>query len=233
MSAPSLSPCRIYVHSPRRALAAQHVPKTWSHNQYAVEHWLQRALRAHPWRVRERARAELVFVAANFSLFCVAGKTYQRRLLWDELMAADDLAANRTPAGIPSFLPLQYGGCPEPWAGATPGRARRKRPKDMLLLLDMAIRKGADRRNHSVASPFVVAEGQLAPGGSLGGGAVSWGAKRLLFFAGHVPKLYLNRLRYRLWKQLRRDARVTAISSTLACTVGAYAACRLSDSELR
>ena len=49
----------------------------------------------------------------------------------------------------------------------------------------------------------------------------------LLFFAGHVPKLYLGQTqRYELWRQLRREPGVRAISSTINCTVGAYAICR-------
>ena len=52
----------------------------------------------------------------------------------------------------------------------------------------------------------------------------------LLFFAGHVPKLYLGQTqRYELWRQLRREPGVRAISSTINCTVGAYAICRTPD----
>jgi hypothetical protein len=231
-----LEPCRIYVHTAQRSVAQQHVPSKWAHNQYSVELWLQRSLHGlHPWRVHTIAEADLIFFASNFSLYCAAGRTYQRRLLWDELMS--DSSLNNASRRTPSFLPLQYGGCAEPWVGATPlGHGRRKRPPSMLLLLDLALRKGADRRNHGVISPFVVAsppelvaETVAAPALT----AADFGSRRLLFFAGHVPKLYLNPLRYRLWRQLRQyRANVTTLSSTLACTVGAYAPCQLSDADL-
>ena len=227
---PRLEPCRIYVHTANRNLAAQHVPTYWPRNQYAVELWLQQALEHHPWRVSSIDEADLVAVSANFSLMCAAGKAYQRRLLWDEVMAADALSPNRT---IPTFIPLQYGGCAEPWVGATPAPKRRKRPKNAILLLDLARRKGADRRNHSIVSPFLVGgPPQLLADGLPSWSAAAWAERKLLFFAGHTPKLYLNPLRYQLWRQLRRDARVTLLSSTLACTVGAFAACRMTDEAL-
>ena len=56
----------------------------------------------------------------------------------------------------------------------------------------------------------------------------AWAARApLLFFAGHVPKLYLGQTqRYELWRQLRREPGVRAISSTINCTVGADAICQ-------
>ena len=55
---------------------------------------------------------------------------------------------------------------------------------------------------------------------------------KLLFFAGNIPKLYLSRTRYTLWRALRNDARVTALSSTLRCTVGAYSVCRRGEAAI-
>jgi hypothetical protein len=57
---------------------------------------------------------------------------------------------------------------------------------------------------------------------------VPWVERKLLFFAGHVPKLYLRSTRYLIWRQARTHPNVTAVSSTLACTVGAYSTVRLS-----
>ena len=37
-----------------------------------------------------------------------------------------------------------------------------------------------------------------------------------------MPKLYLRSTRYLIWRQIRSHPNVTALSSTLACTVGAY-----------
>jgi hypothetical protein len=48
-----------------------------------------------------------------------------------------------------------------------------------------------------------------------------------------VPKLFIKPTRYLIWKQLRRDPRVTATSWTILCTIGSYRTCLLSDLELR
>jgi hypothetical protein len=42
---------------------------------------------------------------------------------------------------------------------------------------------------------------------------VAWGQRRLLFFAGHVPKLYIAPTRYQIWQQVRRHPGVTAFSA--------------------
>ena len=60
-----------------------------------------------------------------------------------------------------------------------------------------------------------------------------WAERKLLFFGGHVPKPYLNSLRYELWSQLRRDPRATTESKTIGCSVGAYAACLHPDLQAR
>lgn len=67
------SSCRIYVYDAHHAadmqLPPRYTPTRWEHNQYAVELWLQRALEAHPWRVSSLADADLIVVAANFSMW--------------------------------------------------------------------------------------------------------------------------------------------------------------------
>ena len=223
-----LEPCRIYVHKVPTFLNESKVPRGWLNNQYAVELWLERALERHPWRVASPAFADLVVVQANFSLLCFAGKSYRRRTVWDSLM---DSAVMRS-GQVPAFVQIQYAHCPDPWHFATPRKQGRvERPKDMVMLLDGPGRKYNDRFVN-VVSPFVVSKpAQLVDGDA--STASQWATRsRLLFFAGHVPKLYNSKLRYDIWRQVRTDARVTAVSSTLACTVGAYAACQKSGAEL-
>ena len=41
-----------------------------------------------------------------------------------------------------------------------------------------------------------------------------------------MPKLYINPTRYLIWKQIRRAPGVTALSATINCTIGQFAACR-------
>ena len=55
---------------------------------------------------------------------------------------------------------------------------------------------------------------------------VPWDQRRLLFFAGHVPKLYIAPTRYHIWKQIRRHPGVTALSATINCTIGSFSVCR-------
>ena len=52
-----------------------------------------------------------------------------------------------------------------------------------------------------------------------------WAERRLAFFAGHVPRLFISPLRYLIWKQIRNLPGVTAISHTLDCSIAAYAVC--------
>ena len=91
--------CRVYVHDPGACASASGcsasersralrfvggpVPSGWEHNQYATELWLQRALAQHPWRVNSSAASDVVFVAANFSLFCFTGRAHLRRSAYE------------------------------------------------------------------------------------------------------------------------------------------------------
>jgi hypothetical protein len=83
-----------------------------------------------------------------------------------------------------------------------------------------------------------------------GGGAAPWlagtaaapllplyRARRLLFFAGHTPKLYISRFRFDLWTQLRRaqlgayGGQITLDSGDLDCMIGTFEICT-SDSAI-
>ena len=52
-----------------------------------------------------------------------------------------------------------------------------------------------------------------------------WQQRKLLFFAGHIPKLYIRPTRYQIWRQLRRVPNVTLLSSTLYCGYGPFDTC--------
>ena len=88
-----LEPCSIYVHDLHLAsnfhLKQGVEPIGWEHNQYATELWLQRALRQHPWRVATPDAADIIFVAANLSLYCVVSM-YKQRSLWMKLQRFHD-----------------------------------------------------------------------------------------------------------------------------------------------
>ena len=86
-----------------------------------------------------------------------------------------------------------------------------------------------------LVSPFVVSRpdwltGDAEPPARL---MPPWEQRKLIFFAGHVPKTYIRDTRYMLWRSLRNDPRVTSHSPDLLCTVGGYAeACRLPEPVL-
>ena len=85
--------CRVYLHDAARAAGASYLnslesdhnredarhgrPASWSsmawqEDKYAQELWLQHALANHPWRVDDAHSADVVLLAANFSLLCAA-----------------------------------------------------------------------------------------------------------------------------------------------------------------
>ena len=48
------------------------------------------------------------------------------------------------------------------------------------------------------------------------------GARRLLFFCGHVPKIYVRPTRYLVWRSLQAARHLaTTYSADLGCTIGA------------
>ena len=46
---------------------------------------------------------------------------------------------------------------------------------------------------------------------------VDWERRKLLFFAGHIPKLYVRKLRFQVWNALRSHAQVTCVSRFVQC----------------
>ena len=227
----ALEPCSIYVHDVHAAhnmhIPADEVPAGWEHGQYATELWVQRALQGHPWRVPSAQAADLIFVAANFSLYCVVSM-YKQRALWsqmtrDRFLYPDGPSARVNRSQPSKFVTLQYQGCKPPWQ-------QSRKPADITLLKEYT---GDPRR--TVVSPFVVsrppwlvgsdATRQSGRSAASKPASVSWDSRKLAFFAGHVPKPYIRATRYLMWRQGRRDARVTVISSTLKCQVGSFATC--------
>ena len=223
------------------ALPARYRPVGWETNKFSAELWLRRAVEHHPWRVHNPLQADVVLLSANFSLYCRAGKSFTGRAVWKGLVqllghpagSARDcndckpLAAFRN--GTAKFITLTNNECKAPWTGAV-------RPKDIFQVTDQ--KPGA----FGVLAPFVVAKPAWLTGASpLGGlGApprVPWDERKLLFFLGHVPKLYIEPTRHRIWSQVRRLPQVTALSGTLNCSVGQFSSCRqldvLSDEQLR
>ena len=79
----AMSTCKIFVHSVASVPEPKEVPHEWEFSKYSAELHLQRGLVAPDPRLTSSAEtASLVFVAANLSLWCAAGRAYgARRLL--------------------------------------------------------------------------------------------------------------------------------------------------------
>ena len=212
-------------------LRPERIPANWNaDHRYSTELWLQRALKDHPWRVRTVEEADVIFVAANFSMYCYMNKLFTGRMLWkriisDPLLWQASRGASRTP---PKAVTLQYPSCP-PWLGTN-----NTKPDGVLLLTEYKrpddVRKdGTTWRRHgqkSAVTPFVVSKPGWLSGSAPAPATVPWRERKLLFYTGHVPKLQIAQLRYLIWRQVRRDPRVTTKSHSINCTIGAYSYCR-------
>ena len=219
------TPCSIYVVDLERAtgmtLPPRYTPSTWYHNQYAVELWLRRAIENHPWRVSDPSKADLIFAAANFSMWCVAMKRFSRRRLWEAAFHPEKQGKPRVmpDVRVPVFIALQYEGA----CGPAPFMSGRE-PHHILLREEIGPYEHTDR---NIVSPFLVSKPRWLVGDDpMPFQLKRWDERKLIFFAGHVPKPYLRDTRYCLWRQMRNDPRATVLSPTLYCTVGGFVACR-------
>jgi hypothetical protein len=104
------------------------------------------------------------------------------------------------------------------------------RPDDLVLLVDAAHHSDHKR---DIIVPFVT----FTPAWFTEYGAErlalpAWSERKLLFFAGHVPQLFVSRTRYLLWRQLRRSEHVTTFSHTIGCSIGVRDPTRSQSSQL-
>ena len=219
-------------------LPERYTPKNWKMNKFSMEIWLQHALRTHAWRSESAAAADVILVEANFSMACRAGKMFTGRFMWQKMnMALGVPSKGKQTPGAPSPPPvtlhpslrgaehvprafvLTDNECQPPWTGT-------RKAKGMIELTD-------HNPNHNdIVAPFVLARpwwlvgGKSTPSDPPPPAVVPWAERRLLFFAGHVPKLYIRPTRYQIWQQIRRHPGVTALSATLNCTVGSFSVCK-------
>ena len=220
--------CKIYTWDVAEAtnthLLPRYVPKQWLGNKFSAEMWIHRAVRSHPWRTHDSSQADVVHLAANFSMYCRAGKLYSARFFWRALLPLLGYTGKQSALLRPPQLPgtektpkltvLTDTECTVPWAHTW-------KPEEVMLLTD----HGASHRD--AIAPFVLSRPQwlVAPDGEVPTPPGRWRERPLLFFTGHVPKLYINPTRYLIWRQIRRHPGVLAISATINCTVGQFAEC--------
>ena len=248
-----LRTCRIYTHATGYVTAARYEPTDWRNHQYAQELWILETA-AQRWPIASSPsleHADLVLLNTNFSLLCVAHKKYPARHVW-QLLLNSSAICNGTALGrdlmgsygnarcrartAPKLVVLGDTECSPPWMGwaARFGPPSRP-PEDFQFVTDRLSGKRAVRLNDgkkmasefgTFVGPAMVARPAWLTG--VGGGPKPpvWDARKLIFFAGHIPKLYLNKLRWNIYRQLASDPlTATCVSSTIACTVGAYEVC--------
>ena len=236
---PPLTPCKIHVHDTTAFYEATVRPLQrlraagWANDPFSTELSLQRAaarLSVHAeWRALSAAQADLIFIAANLSLLCVMNMQYSaQRLrtqllaqLWSKHSAGSALRRANLPLKVVSLQFVQHcQGFVKPWP-----------TNDTLLLVDQLTDDDCRESRpgcRSAVAPFAITGPHwLTEGRSVH--MTPWVERKLLFFGGHVPKPYLNSLRYEIWSQIRRDPRVTTESKSINCTVGAYVVCAHSD----
>ena len=203
----------------------------------------QGGARQHPWRVSNPAEADVIFIAANFSQMCAVGNEWSARRFFNRILkSADGPWRSASMARVPKVVSLQYRqNCRLPWAD--PAGGPPKLPRDTLVLTDQLNCKSPDlgHRRHccgcetsnELTAPFAITRPRWLVRGRVPQRTPPWAHRKLLFFGGHVPTVYNDALRYLLWRQLRRDPRVTTQSHTIHCTIGQFAVCRQKDQSWR
>ena len=195
-------------------------PINWRNNRYSQEAWLAQAMQNHPWQTQHIADADIVLLAARFSQICTARKTYTARSMWhhqlnDSILCSgtaigrslwdsrgDPQCTVKTP---PKLLVLSNTECPMPWEGwGGPYMPPSHLPPDYLLAVDR--RKGTWTADRALVLPAVLASPRWlvsadshssATGDTQMPAAIRaltqtpWDSRRLLFFPGHIPKLYI------------------------------------------
>ena len=239
--------CAVSIYTIPSVAPASEVPRDWQHHKYSAELHVQRHVNSHPWLLASSpADADLIVVATNLSLWCAAGRPFGARRLLRRVLD-DPLVRD---ASQPKALVLTNTECAHVvlQGVALPRHVllitdRPERPA--LVASGASAGAGSKTRTRRVVAPAVVARPawllsddgkdddhddddpsapQASHSASLSRLVVpSWGERRLAFFAGHVPRLFLSPLRYLIWKQLRNVAGVTALSHSLDCAVAAFA----------
>ena len=230
--------CRIYVHQP--GVADQFTDAERKHDQYAVHWWLQRALQAHPWRVRRPQGADVVFFNASFTygrdrdavIRRLDGPGYERER--KRISAGKSLS--REISELKEIHRTRPTDCKSVWF-AVSFRTRsvmRHKESHPCLRWVRELDTGYTEHFQPLVTPFVVASPDWLTSDEHDAAVaqpahVPWERRKLLFFAGHTPVLHISNIRWNLWRVLQGDSRVTLYSPDLihqvvharACAVGA------------
>ena len=231
--------CRIYVHQP--AVADQFTDAERKHDQYAVHWWLQRALQAHPWRVRRPQGADVVFFNASFTYGRDRDAVIRKLDEPEYKRERKRISAAHELKEIHRTRPTD---CKSVWF-AVSFRTRsvmQHKESHPCLRWVRELDTGYTEHFQPLVTPFVVASPDWLTGDEHDAAVaqpahVPWERRKLLFFAGHTPVLHISNVRWNLWRVLQGDSRVTLYSPDLihqvvharACAVGA----RYADTDSR
>jgi hypothetical protein len=216
--------CNVFVATDLRS--TRNIP-SWSgyeaRNQtVGVHYWLQSALQAHPWRVTDARKADVVFVNASFAYVPHSLLHAGLPAVLREAFSCSATGASphhcASAAGLPthshSCRPLRFatGECSQ--QECSPRNARLAQAAEdgssVVWVKDFVHRTSGAYWNTSneLVAPFVVYQPWWlvsARGASAvpAGYTTPWDERKLVFFAGHVPapNLYSS-LRWHLWRQI-------------------------------
>ena len=205
------------------------LPDDWENHQHSTGTWLHRSLESHPWRVATSDAADLAYVDVDFSSLCRPVRKEDRRgwvpqrQMWNALHKRD--MPFMSSLLLPKAVVRQQQACANPWG---PERL----PPNVIQLHEyhsLDELQGGVAFTQELISPFVISRpdwltGLTEPPASV---VVGWRTRKLLIFAGHVPKLTNRPHRYLLWRQLHNDRRVTTQSHSINCTIGQFSDCSL------
>ena len=224
--------CNVYVAQPDIADTggfAAPIDENQRHDQYAVHFYLQRALAAHPWRVESRSAADVIFFNASFTFHLGDREAVRESLRKGLQREVSRLAPDAGTACVPSTWPLLF---------ATSFSHHQKLPG---MGNGVHLVKELRSSPYDLIAPFVVARPawlvqshSVAPcqGPRCAPPSVPWAARKLVFFAGHVPMLYISTTRFNIWSQLHTDSTRASVHVSTLCRSRAYVGCDKSDAEL-
>lgn len=220
--------CNVYVHQP--SSADKLTDSGWREDQYAVHWWVQRALQSHPWRVQSSAEADVIYF--NSSL------TYSNRFPRNQnpLGSAATELTHQVDLMYPKANDSTLRRCGAVWFATSfnqrSGKHTKIRPSPCLRFV-REVMWGIGEFGLPLVAPFVVASPSWLTTSDTSAARqklVPWAERKLLFFAGHMPQLHINNVRWNLWRDLQGDPRATLISPDVI-NLARYA--RVCDNFLR
>jgi len=162
-----------------------------------VHFWLEEALRSHPWRTSCCwNNASVVYFNASFTY------RHPQRLpaLAEAARSADESARRGWSAAVFATAFSIFNRLPFHTNGSRIHHIKES---------------AASESEETIVAPYVISTPEWLVGDAPVPAPPMWAERALVFFAGHIPLLYLSRLRFAIWQQLYSDPRATVFSRNL------------------